>query len=202
VLASCGGDDDSTDSTAATPTENDGAPNNCATPSEIVPEADVTKQYPAAPEMTIDPAKQYVAAVKTVRGDFSIRLRPDLAPSNPSCSSRRTGTSRCDVPSVLTGFMPAATPLVPVPVARATRPASSPPRLIRTGHCWHGSHERSNSAGSQWFVNYAATPIDGLYTILARVTEPDVMDCITPATRAAIPARLRRPDHHGQITES
>jgi hypothetical protein len=42
----------------------------------------VSKQYPQAPEMTIDTAKSYTATIKTVRGDFTMRLRPDLAPQH------------------------------------------------------------------------------------------------------------------------
>jgi cyclophilin family peptidyl-prolyl cis-trans isomerase len=39
------------------------------------------KQYPAAPPMTIDPAKQYFATVKLAKGgEFVIQLFPDKAP--------------------------------------------------------------------------------------------------------------------------
>jgi peptidylprolyl isomerase len=39
-----------------------------------------------------------------------------------------------------------------------------------------------DSAGSQWFINYAATPsLDGQYTIFGEVTEGmEVVDCLTP----------------------
>src|SRR3990172_8598467 len=39
-----------------------------------------------------------------------------------------------------------------------------------------------NSAGSQWFVNYTATPnLHEMYTIFGQVTQGmDVVDCITP----------------------
>jgi peptidylprolyl isomerase len=39
-----------------------------------------------------------------------------------------------------------------------------------------------NSAGSQWFINYAATPsLDGQYTIFGEITAGmEVVDCITP----------------------
>ena len=188
VLASCGGDDDSTDSTAATPTENDGFASNCATPSEIVPEADVTKQYPAAPEMTIDPAKQYIATVKTVRGDFSIRLRPDLAPQHVNSFVFLAKDRYFDGVTfhrVLPGFVAQA--------GDPTGSGSGGPGYTLPGEFTSAvKFERGtvgmartndpNSAGSQWFVNYAATPnLDGLYTIFGQVTEGmDVVDCITP----------------------
>lgn len=38
------------------------------------------KQYASAPPMTIDPAKNYTATIKTPRGDIIVKLRPDLAP--------------------------------------------------------------------------------------------------------------------------
>lgn len=38
------------------------------------------KQYLAAPPMTIDVKKTYIATIKTPRGDIVIKLRPDLAP--------------------------------------------------------------------------------------------------------------------------
>jgi peptidylprolyl isomerase len=38
------------------------------------------KQYASAPPMTIDPAKNYTATIKTPRGDIVVKLRPDLAP--------------------------------------------------------------------------------------------------------------------------
>ena len=97
LLVACGGDDDedvqndpfatttveatepgSTVEVTAPPT----AVNDCPAPSGDVPEVDLTKQYTAAPEMTIDVAKSYDAVVHTVRGDFTIHLRPDLAPQH------------------------------------------------------------------------------------------------------------------------
>ena len=38
------------------------------------------KTYSAAPPMTIDPSKTYMATITTPRGDIAIKLRPDLAP--------------------------------------------------------------------------------------------------------------------------
>jgi peptidylprolyl isomerase len=38
------------------------------------------KTYSAAPPMTIDPKKTYMATITTPRGDIEIKLRPDLAP--------------------------------------------------------------------------------------------------------------------------
>lgn len=39
------------------------------------------KQYPAPPELSIDPAKRYVATIKTDKGDIKIELFADQAPT-------------------------------------------------------------------------------------------------------------------------
>jgi peptidylprolyl isomerase len=138
--------------------------------------------------MTIDPAKQYIATVKTVRGDFKIRLRPDLAPQhvNSFVFLAKDGYfNGVTFHRVLPGF-----------VAQAGDPTGSgsggPGYTLPAEFTSAVKFERGtvgmarsndpNSAGSQWFVNYAATPdLDGLYTIFGQVTEGmDVMDCITP----------------------
>jgi len=48
--------------------------------TEAAPAPVAGKQYPAAPPMTIDVKKTYIATIKTPRGDIVIKLRPDLAP--------------------------------------------------------------------------------------------------------------------------
>ncbi len=188
LLAACNGGDDSPDPTAATPTENDGNAENCPAPSPPVPEADMTKQYSAAPELTIDPAKQYIATVKTVRGDFKIRLRPDLAPQHVNSFVFLAKDGYFDGVTfhrVIPGFVaqagdPTGTGsggpgyTLPAEFTSAVRFERGTVGMARTNE--------PNSAGSQWFINYAATPnLDGLYTIFGQVTEGmDVVDCITP----------------------
>jgi peptidylprolyl isomerase len=46
----------------------------------LPPAAGAPKTYSAAPPMTIDPKKTYMATITTPRGDIEIKLRPDLAP--------------------------------------------------------------------------------------------------------------------------
>ncbi len=61
------------------PAEDTTAP--AAEPAAPVAEPAATgKQYASAPPMTIDPAKNYTATIKTPRGDIVVKLRPDLAP--------------------------------------------------------------------------------------------------------------------------
>ncbi len=49
-------------------------------PSPAPAAAGQPKTYSAAPPMTIDPSKTYMATITTPRGDIAIKLRPDLAP--------------------------------------------------------------------------------------------------------------------------
>jgi cyclophilin family peptidyl-prolyl cis-trans isomerase len=41
----------------------------------------MAKQYDAAPAMAIDPKQRYAALVKTEKGEFTIRLMPEVAPN-------------------------------------------------------------------------------------------------------------------------
>ena len=148
----------------------------------------MTKQFPQAPEMTIDASKTYTANIKTVRGDFTMTLRPDLAPEhvNSFVFLARDGYfNGVTFHRVLPGF-----------VAQTGDPTGSgsggPGYTIPAEFTNKVKFERAsvgmartsdpNSAGSQWFINYAATPsLDGQYTIFAEVTEGmEVVDCITP----------------------
>ena len=73
--------------------------------AEDVPMA---KSYKSAPEMTIDPAKNYDARIKMDGGDIVIRLRPDLAPQrvNSFVFLARDGFyDGCTFHRVLPGFV-------------------------------------------------------------------------------------------------
>src|SRR2546427_9279490 len=94
-LAGCGSDEEQpasslrtttatprpTTSVAGTPATSSQPASTCQPPAGAAPEPQM-KTYQQAPAMTIDPAKKYTATVKTVRGDFTIMLRPDLAPKH------------------------------------------------------------------------------------------------------------------------
>lgn len=162
---------------------------DCPDPSDDAPEVSV-KSYPAAPEMTIDPAKEYIATLKTVRGDVTIKLRPDLAPHHVNSFvflAREGYYNGVTFHRVIPGF-----------VAQAGDPTGtgsggpgytvpgefSDPSVARFERGTLGMARTTdpNSAGSQWFINYAATPnLDGSYTIFGEVTAGmEVVDCITP----------------------
>lgn len=194
VLSACGDEDDESAGTTetaagtATPFASSSPNPDCPEPLARVTEADVSKQYPEAPAMTIDAAKSYTATVKTVRGDFTMRLRPDLAPQHVNSFvflSREGYFDGVTFHRVLPGF-----------VAQTGDPTGSgsggPGYTIPAEFTNEVRFERGtvgmarssdpNSAGSQWFINYAATPsLDGQYTIFGEVTAGmEVVDCITP----------------------
>jgi peptidylprolyl isomerase len=138
--------------------------------------------------MTIDTAKSYTATITTVRGDFTMRLRPDLAPQHVNSFvflSREGYFDGVTFHRVLPGFVaqtgdptgsgsggPGYT--IPAEFTTAVRFERGSVGMARTSD--------PNSAGSQWFINYAATPsLDGQYTIFGEITAGmEVVDCITP----------------------
>jgi peptidylprolyl isomerase len=211
VLAACGDDDeevndpDSFSTTgAAFATDGSGSPTeipqiitpppetpageNCPAPSGDAPEADVTKQYATEPELTIDPAKTYTAVIHTVRGDITINLRPDLAPRHVNSFvflAREGYFNGVTFHRVIPGFVAqtgdptgggSGGPGYQIPLEATTEV------LYQRGTVGMARTSDPNSAGSQFFINYTATPsLDGQYTIFGEVTAGmEVVDCITP----------------------
>jgi peptidylprolyl isomerase len=199
VIAACGDDDDDdTESAATSPaaaSQTEPAQSaDCPAPSGDAPVAQ-EKTYPSAPEMTIDTSKTYTATVKTVRGDVVIKLRPDLAPQHVNSF----------VFLAKDGYFDGVTfhRVIPNFVAQTGDPSGTgsggpgyqiPAEFTNEVQFVRGTvgmarTQDPNSAGSQWFINYAATPnLDGQYTIFGEVTEGmDVVDCITPRDPSANP---------------
>lgn len=204
VVAVACGDDSEVDPAADTPspTEQLFAPSitplptpDCPEPTVEAPEPDMSKQYDSKPAMTIDSSKSYTALIKTERGDITLALRPDLAPEhvNSFVFLARDGYyDGVTFHRVLPGF-----------VAQAGDPAGTgsggpgytlPAEFtnevkFQRGTLGMARTNDPNSAGSQFFINYAATPnLDGQYTIFGEVTDGmDVVDCITPRDPSANP---------------
>jgi peptidylprolyl isomerase len=146
------------------------------------------KTYTAAPAMTIDPSKTYTATVKTVRGDFTITLRPDLAPKHVNSFVFLAKDGYFDNVTfhrVIHGFVaqagdPTGTgsggPGYTIPLEATTSLPYAP------GVVGMARTTDPNSAGSQWFIAYAPAPsLDGQYTVFGQVTSGmDVVDCLTP----------------------
>lgn len=194
AFVACSGDDDNGSSASRTAGASQtgaatAAPTKaCGDKTTIDNEGAAVKTYEAEPPMTIDPAKTYIATVKTERGDFKITLRPDLAPHHVNSFVFLAKDGYFDHVTfhrVLPGF-----------VAQAGDPSGTggggPGYLLKDEFTNAVQYTRgivgmarttvNNSAGSQWFVTYArAQNLDGQYTIFGEVTEGmDVVDCITP----------------------
>lgn len=201
LVIACGGGNEET-STGSTPTptqpavaatataapaESIAASSNCPPPSGTAPEVTV-KKYDQRPAMAIDPAKKYTATVKTVRGDFTIEFRPDLAPEHVNSFvflARDHYYDGVTFHRVLPGFV--AQTGDPTGTGSGGPGYTVPAEFTTTVKFERGSVGMArtndfNSAGSQFFINYAATPsLDGQYTIFGQVTQGmDVVDCITP----------------------
>jgi peptidylprolyl isomerase len=171
---------------AATPGGGEETP-TCPPPSGEAPEADTMKSYENRPPMTIDTAKTYTAVVKTVRGDFKIELRPDLAPEHVNSFiflAREGFYDGVTFHRVLPGFVaqtgdPTGTG-AGGPGYNVRAEFSSQP-FVR-GVVGMARAQDPDSAGSQWFVTYDDAPhLNGQYTVFGFVTEGmDVVDCLTP----------------------
>ena len=74
-IAACGGE--ATETSRSTPVAWARTQSPSPTPTA---KGEIMKQYPEAPEILIDPNKQYVATIRTNRGDMTVKLFPREAP--------------------------------------------------------------------------------------------------------------------------
>lgn len=161
-------------------------PAQCQSPSGTAPEPSM-KKYDKNPDTIIDAAKSYTATVKTVRGDFTIKLRPDLAPQHVNSFvflARDHYFDGVTFHRVLPGFVaqtgdPTGTggggPGYTLPSEFSNVP-------YQRGVVGMARTSDPNSAGSQWFVTLGdAASLNGQYTVFGEVTQGmEVVDCITP----------------------
>jgi peptidylprolyl isomerase len=168
---------------------------NCAAPTGDTGVPNM-KTYTAAPAMTIDTSKTYTATVKTVRGDFTIKLRPDLAPKHVNSFVFLAKDGYFDHVTfhrVIPGFVAQAGDPIgtgnggPGYTLPAEFTTSVPYTRGVVGMARLGND--INSAGSQWFVTYAdASSLNGQYTVFGQVTSGmDVVDCLTPRDTSQSP---------------
>jgi len=155
------------------------------------------KQYSVPPAMTINPAKTYLATIKTAKGDIVIRLRPDLAPNQVNSFvflSREGFYNGVTFHRVIPGF-----------VAQAGDPTGTgsggPGYTLKAefssvpfdrGIVGAARTQAVDSAGSQFFITYARTQttasLDGLYTVFGEVIQGmDVVDKLTPRDTTRTP---------------
>jgi cyclophilin family peptidyl-prolyl cis-trans isomerase len=134
------------------------------------------KRYDAPPPMSIDPARTYIARIRTEHGVVAIRLRPDLAPSSVNSF----------VFLAREGFYDGSTfhRVIPGFIAQGGDPTG-------TGHGGPGytipdelseapfdagavglANSGPNTNGSQFFIALAeAHHLNGRYTLVGAVTE-------------------------------
>jgi peptidylprolyl isomerase len=137
------------------------------------------KTYSAPPPMTIDPKKTYTATFTTPRGDFVVKLRPDLAPqtvNNFVFLARDGFFNGVTWHRVLENFMaqsgdPTGTgfggPGYTVPDEFTDKVQFDKPGILAMANTG-----RPNSGGSQFFVTTGPYPGgNGKYTIFGEVTQ-------------------------------
>lgn len=167
------------DAFAAVPTDAAvaGVPTAAASePAAAVP-AGTKKTYTAAPPMTIDPSKSYLATFTTPRGDFVVKLRPDLAPQTVNSFvflAKEGFFNGLTWHRVLPNFMaqggdPTGTgtggPGYEVPDEFTNQVKFDKPGILAMANTG-----QPNSGGSQFFVTTAAADyLDGKYTIFGEV---------------------------------
>lgn len=153
------------------------------------------RTYTQRPPLTIDRGKKYTALVRTVKGDFKIELRPDIAPEtvNSFVFLARDGYyDGVTFHRVIPGFVaqtgdPTGTgsggPGYTLPAEFSGEPyVRATVGMARVGN-------DPNSGGSQWFVAYGeAASLNGQYTVFGKVIEGmEVVDALTPRDPRADP---------------
>jgi cyclophilin family peptidyl-prolyl cis-trans isomerase len=202
-VAACGsgdGDDDSSGSTtdafaygtqtaaAAGPGARQAAPAATATAGNV-PNSNGgnVKTYAAEPPMTIDVNKQYFATIKMDIGDIRLELFPKDAPrhvNNFVFLARDGFYDGVTFHRVIPGFVAQAGD--PTGTGRGgpgyTIPDEVNIRKFLDGTLGMAKTSAPNSAGSQWFIDYAPQPnLDGGYTVFGHLVEGrDVLDKIAP----------------------
>ncbi len=145
------------------------------------------KQYTAAPEMQIDPAKQYTATVKMAKGgEFVIQLHPDKAPLTVNSFvflARQGFYDGVTFHRVLEGFM--AQGGDPTGTGMGGPGYEFKSEISDLTFDKPGVVAMANSGpdtnGSQFFVTFVPTPqLNGGYTIFGQVISGmDVVNAIT-----------------------
>jgi cyclophilin family peptidyl-prolyl cis-trans isomerase len=145
------------------------------------------KVYSAEPPMTIDQNKQYFATIKTEVGDLKVELYPKDAPHHVNSFvflAREGFYNGVTFHRVIPGFVAQA--------GDPTGTGSGGPgyniqdevnsHTFEDGTLGMAKTSAPNSAGSQWFIDYAPQPdLNGKYTVFGQLVEGrDVLDKIKP----------------------
>jgi cyclophilin family peptidyl-prolyl cis-trans isomerase len=206
LLAACGGDSKKTStptadnfdkSAATTPGATSAATKAAATPAATTstattPAAAPTqaggkKTYSARPPLTIDANKKYFATIKMDIGDIKLELYPKDAPEHVNSFvflAKEGFYDGVTFHRVIPGFVAQAGD--PTGTGRGG-PGYTVPDEVNSHKFLDGSLGMAktaapNSAGSQWFIDYAPqTALDGGYTVFGQlISGRDVLDKIKP----------------------
>lgn len=162
------------------------APTPPLTPTPQTPNTMPTKQYTAAPAMTIDAAKKYTATLSTEKGDIVVALDPKVAPlavNNFVFLAKEKFYDGTIFHRTITGFMiqggdPEGTGRGGPGYRFADEPV--------TGEYKRGTIAMANAGpntnGSQFFIMHADYALPKNYTIFGQVTSGlEVVDAIATA---------------------
>jgi cyclophilin family peptidyl-prolyl cis-trans isomerase/protein-disulfide isomerase len=146
------------------------------------------RQFDTCPQMTIDPSKQYLATLKTAKGDIVLQLFPDKAPLAVNSFvflARQGWFDGVTFHRVIPGF-----------VAQAGDPSGtgyggpgyafkneiSPDLKFDRAGLLAMANAGPDTNGSQFFITLAAAPnLDGKYTIFGKVVSGmDVVNRLSP----------------------
>ncbi len=146
------------------------------------------RQFTACPPMTINPQKQYLATLKTDKGDILIQLYPDKAPLAVNSFvflARHGWFDNIIFHRVISGFVaqtgdPSGTGYG-TPGYAFSDEISPDLHFDRAGMVVM-ANAGPGSNGSQFFITLAATPdLEGKYTIFGKVIQGlDVAQKLTP----------------------
>ena len=157
------------------------------TPAAAPTQAGGKKTYSARPPLTIDPNKKYFATIKMDIGDIKLELYPKDAPEHVNSFvflAKEGFYDGVTFHRVIPGFVAQAGD--PTGTGRGgpgyTIPDEVNSHKFLDGSLGMAKTAAPNSAGSQWFIDYAPqTALDAGYTVFGQlVSGRDVLDKIKP----------------------
>ena len=165
-----------------------------STPEPAATQGGTPQMYSAEPPMTIDQNKRYFATIKMDIGDIKLELFAKDAPRHVNSFvflAREGFYDGLIFHRVIPGFVaqggdPTGTgsggPGYNIPL-------EVNPNKFEDGSLGMARSQAPDSAGSQWFIDYAPQPnLDGSYTVFGKVVEGrDVLDKIAPGQPPANP---------------
>jgi cyclophilin family peptidyl-prolyl cis-trans isomerase len=148
------------------------------------------KQYPSAPELSIDPAKKYTASIETTAGTMSVEFFPEDAPNtvNNFVFLARAGFYEDVIfHRVIAGFMiQGGDPTGTGSGGPGYKFKDEPVGKKYTRGTMAMANAGPNTNGSQFFIMHADYGLPPSYTIFGKLTAgEDVLDAIATAPKGA-----------------